>query len=302
VLQAAIVQDVFTRIADFLGTSRGLVVEKVVKVVVIWAVAWLAYQVVRRIARRIIAAVDDGDDSTMTAAEKRGHTIAQLVRSVGRVVIVLLALFVTVGLFVDTAPLLAAGGILGLAISFGSQSLVKDLIAGFFILLENQFGVGDVIEVSGKSGTVERMTLRMVQLRDLRGVVHIIPNGQITTVSNQTRSWSRAVVEVEIGYDTDLDTALGIFRDELAKFRQDPAWQARFEGESSVLGVEELGEHGVVVRVLLRTLAGAQWDAAREFRRRIKNRLQAEGIGIAFPQRVVHVRQAPGGAAPGGPA
>lgn len=291
-LQAAIVQDVFSRIADFFGTSRGLVVEKFIKVAITWVMAWLAYQVVKRIARRIIASVDDGDDSTMTAAEKRGHTIAQLVRSVGRVLIGIVALLVTVGFFIDTGPLVAAGGILGLAISFGSQSLVKDLIAGFFILFENQFGVGDVIDVAGKSGTVERMTLRMVMLRDLRGVVHVVPNGQITTVSNQTRSWSRAVVEVEIGYDADLDRALGVFRDELARLRDDPAWHARFEGESSVMGVESLGENGVTVRILLRTVAHAQWETAREFRRRIKNRLDAEGITIPHPQRTVHVRQA----------
>lgn len=301
-LQQAIVQDVFTRIADFLGTSRGLVVEKVVKVAVIWGVAWLAYQVVRRVARRIIAAVDDGDTFTMTAAEKRGHTIAQLVRSAGRAVIVLLALFVTVGLFVSPAPLLAAGGIVGLAISFGSQSLVKDLIGGFFILFENQFGVGDVIEVAGKSGTVERMTLRIVMLRDLRGVVHVIPNGQITTVSNQTRSWSRAVVEIGIGYDADLDAALRIFDDELATFRHDPAWQTRFEGDSSVLGVEQLAEQGVMVRVLLRTIPGAQGEAAREFRRRMKNRLQVEGISLAYRQRLVPVRSVDGGVTPGGTA
>ena len=289
-LQSGLVQDVFSRIADFFGTSRVLVVEKVVRVAVVWVVAWLAYQLVKRVARRIIKAVDDGDDSTMTAAEKRGHTVAQLVRSVGRALVLVIAILITIGQFLPIGPILAAGGIFGLAISFGAQSLVKDVIAGFFILMENQFAVGDVIEAAGKSGTVERMTLRVAVLRDVRGVLHVIPNGQITTVSNLTRSWSRAVVEVGVGYATDVDRAIDVFKDELSRFRADPVWTSRFAGDSEVLGVEDLGEHSVVIRSLLRTVPGAQWEVAREFRRRIKNRLDAEGIEMPYPQRTVHVR------------
>jgi small conductance mechanosensitive channel len=289
-IESTDVRDAVSRIAEFFGTSRGLVIDKFIKMVVIWVVAWLAYQLVKRIAKRIIASVDDGDDATMTSAEKRGHTVAQLVRSVGRVMILALAALLTLGQFVPIGPILAAGGIFGLAVSFGAQSLVKDIIAGFFVLAENQFAVGDVIEAAGKSGTVERMTLRMVMLRDLRGVLHVVPNGQITTVSNLTRTWSRAVVDVGIHYDTDLDRALAVLRDELTRFQADPAWTARFEGESAVLGTEALGEHGVVLRTLLRTAPGAQWDVAREFRRRLKNRLDVERIEIPYPQRTVHVR------------
>ena len=289
-LQSGLVQDVFSRIAEFFGTSRVLVVEKVIRVAVVWVVAWLAYQLVKRVARRIIKAVDDGDDSTMTAAEKRGHTVAQLVRSVGRAVVLVIAVLLTIGQFLPIGPILAAGGIFGLAISFGAQSLVKDVIAGFFILMENQFAVGDVIEAAGKSGTVERMTLRVAVLRDIRGVLHVIPNGQISTVSNLTRSWSRAVIEIGVGYATDVDRAIDVFKDELSRFRAEPVWTSRFAGDSEVLGVEDLGEHSVVIRTLLRTVPGAQWDVAREFRRRIKNRLDAEGIEMPYPQRTVHVR------------
>ena len=129
-------------------------------------------------------------------------------------------------IFFDIGPLLAGAGIIGLAISFGAQSLVKDIISGFFILVENQFAVGDVIETAGKSGTVERMTLRVVMLRDLRGVLHIIPNGQMTVVSNQTRGWARAVVEVGVAYEVDVDRALAVFRDEAAAFGKDPGLAA----------------------------------------------------------------------------
>jgi small-conductance mechanosensitive channel len=279
VLELAVISDIFSRVAAFFGTSRGAVVEKLVNVGGIWLAAWLAYQLVRRIARRIVSHVDDHDGATLTAAEKRGHTLAAVVRSVGRVVILVLAVLLTAAQFLPIGPLLAAGGILGLAVSFGSQSLVKDVLAGFFILLENQFALGDVIEAAGKSGTVEHMTLRVVMLRDVRGVLHVVPNGQITTVSNLTRSWSRAIVEVGVAYAADLDRALEVFRDEVGQLRQDPEWRLRFEGASEV-GVEDLGQHAVMVRTMLRTAPGAQWEVAREFRRRIKNRLDAEGIPI----------------------
>ena len=289
-LQTTLVKDVFTSVAEFFGTRREVVIERLITVAMILAAAWLAYWVVQRVARRIIKAVDDGDDSTMTAAEKRGHTVAQLIKSVGRIVILVIAFILIVGQFISIGPLLAAGGILGLAVSFGAQSLVKDVIAGFFILVENQFAVGDVIEAGGKSGTVERMTLRVAMLRDMRGVLHVIPNGQIATVSNLTRSWSRAVIDVGIGYGTDLDRAVGVFKEELAAFRGESTWASRFAGDSEVQGVEQLGEHGVIIRTLIRTAPGAQWDVAREFRRRIKNRLDAEDIEMPFPQRTVHVR------------
>lgn len=285
-LQPAAVRDVFTNIAEFFGTSRGAVVHRIIVVVVIWLAAWAAYQLVRRVARRIIASADDGDEATMTQAERRAHTVAQIVRSVGRVLVLIIAGLITVGQFLPIGPLLAAGGILGLAVSFGAQSLVKDLIAGFFILFENQFGIGDVIEAGGKSGTVERMTMRVTMLRDLGGVLHVVPNGQITTVSNLTRSWSRAVVEVSVGYGTDLDQALTVLRDELGAFQRDTAWDSRLEGVSEVLGVEQLADHGVVIRTILRTAPGAQWEVAREFRRRVKNRFDAEKIEIHYPARL----------------
>jgi len=286
VFESAVVSDIFSRIAEFFGTDRGTVLKGLIYILCIWAGAWLAYQVVKRIARRIIHVVDHRIDSTMSAAAKRGHTIAEIVRSIGRIVILVGAVLLTAGaLQVPIAPLLTFAGILGLAVSFGAQSLVKDLIAGFFFLFENQFAIGDEIEAGGKSGTVEHMSLRVVMLRDIRGVLHVIPNGQITTVSNLTRSWSRAVVEVIVDYAADLDYAIAVLRDELDRLRKDAAWRDRFQGDSEVTGVEELGPQGALIRTLLRTTPGAQWDVAREFRRRLKNRLDAEGVAISSPLR-----------------
>lgn len=279
-------------LAKFFDVEAAVLLRKVVSVALIWLCAWVASRIIRLMARRILVVVDDGDDSTMTLREKRGQTIAQLLRSVGRVVIIVIALLLTLNTFIEITPLLAGAGILGLAVSFGAQSLVKDIIAGFFTLLENQFAVGDIIEVGGKSGVVERMTLRVVQLRDVEGVLHTIPNGQIAVVSNKTRGWSRAVVEVGVGYSTDLDRALQVFRDEAARLSTDEKWKHRFDGATEVTGIESLGDNAVVIRTLLRTVPGSQWEVAREFRRRIKIRLDLEGIEIPFPSHTVHVHLA----------
>lgn len=282
------------RIFDRGGMNIDAILEIGGKLVVIWLVAGAGWLVVQAVARRIIATVDDGDDSTLTAAEKRGHTLAHLLKGVGRVVILGAAALLSVHQFVDITPLLAGFGLLGLAVSFGAQSLVKDVIGGFFLLVENQFALGDVIEAAGKGGVVERMTLRVVHLRDLDGSLHIIPNGQIAVVTNKTRGWSRAVIELGIGYETDLDRALLVFGDEARKLAADPAWAPRLDGPPEVSGVIALGDSSIVVRTMLRTKPGQHWDVAREFRRRIKLRLDAEGIDIPFPQQVIHYRYPPG--------
>ena len=292
-VHALLAPEFIERLARLFQVDVEFISRKLLSVAVVWVLAWLGMQLVKLIARRIIAAVDDGDDSTMSLAEKRGHTVAQLLRSVGRVMLFVLALLLTLNQFMDIAPLLAGAGILGLAFSFGAQSLVKDVITGFFLLVDNSIAVGDVVEVAGKSGSVERVNLRVVHLRGLDGSVHIIPNGQINVVSNMTRGWSRAVVDVGVAYETDIDHALEIIRDEVSRMAADPQWTSRLDGTPEVQGVQALGDHGVTLRVLLRTLPGRQWEVGREFRRRIKDRFDREKIEIPFPQQTIHVK-APG--------
>jgi moderate conductance mechanosensitive channel len=289
--------EVLRRLAAILRIDGEELVRSGVRVLGIWFLAWLAYRVVRLAARRIEVAVDDGDDSVTTLRERRGQTISQLLRSVGRVVVFAVALLLTFNVFIDIGPILAGAGILGLAVSFGAQSLVKDVISGFFILFENQFAIGDVIEVAGKSGVVEKMTLRVVVLRDGEGVMHVVPNSEIKVVSNKTRGWSRAVVDVGVPYDENVDRALEVLRDEAAQFSTDKAWGSQLDGPVEVLGVESLSDSAVVLRTMSRTQPGSQWTVAREFRRRIKNRFDKETLDIPYPQRRVHVR-VEGGAAP----
>lgn len=291
-LELALQQSVggfLTRLAEILEINGETLVRNGARVVGIWLLAWLAYRVVRLAAARIEAAVDDGDDSVTTLRERRGRTISQLLRSVGRIVVVVIALLLTFNVFIDIGPILAGAGILGLAVSFGAQSLVKDVISGFFILFENQFAIGDVVEAGGKSGVVEKMTLRVVVLRDLQGAMHVIPNSEIKVVSNMTRGWSRAVVDIGVGHGQDVDRALAVVRDEAARFTADPDWSPQLDGPVEVPGIEALSESGFVVRTLIKTQPGSQWNAAREYRRRLKQRFDREQIEIPSPQRRVHV-------------
>src|SRR5215217_3477094 len=283
------IADITDRLVEILRLEREGILRGVFRVIGIWVLAWFALRVVRLTASRIEKSVDDGDDSVTTLREKRGRTISQLLRSVGRVVIVTIAVLLTFNVFINIAPILAGAGILGLAVSFGAQSLVRDIISGFFILLENQFAVGDVIEAAGKSGVVEAMTMRVVVLRDLEGTMHVIPNGQITVVSNKTRGWARAVVDVAIPYTEDVDRILHVVGDEAAQFSTDPVWGLQLDGPVEVLGIEELRDNSVMIRSLLKTQPGSQWNVARQFRRRLKIRFDREAIETPFQQRRVNV-------------
>jgi moderate conductance mechanosensitive channel len=283
----------FTQIIDRIGTELRIngeaALRNALQVLGIWLLAWLSWHIVSLTARKIEKSVDDLDDSITTLREKRGHTIAQLLRNIGRVLVISIAVLLTFNVFINMGPVLAGAGILGLAVSFGAQSLVRDIISGFFILLENQFSVGDVIETAGKSGVVERMTMRIVMLRDLDGTMHVIPNGEMKVVSNHTRGWARAVVDIAVPYTVDIDRALAVVRDEAAQFSTDPTWGLQLDGPVEVLGVESMTDNSLVMRTLLRTQPGSQWNVAREFRRRLINRFAKESIESPFQQRRVHV-------------
>lgn len=265
---------------------------KLISAVVILAAAWGALRLLRMLTGRIVQATGEGDAGRMSETEQRGRTIAGLLHSVGRVVIALTAVLMVLNLFISIAPLIAGLGVIGLAVSFGAQGLVKDVIAGFFVLFENQFRIGDVVRIGGVEGTVEQMTLRATTLRDGHGVVHFVPNGLIGVVSNVTRHWSRAVVDVGVAYKEDLDRVLAVLRQAVAEFAADPAWRAVVMDEPTVAGVQRLSDSGVEIRLWVTVSPGRHGEVERELRRRIKNRFDAEGISLAVPHRVVHA--APG--------
>lgn len=250
-------------------------------------VAVIAHYALKGILRSIERASEK--DGIVTAQEQRTRTLLSLLRSVGHVVIWVMTLFMVLGaLGLQLGPLLAGAGVVGLAVSFGAQSLVKDVISGLFILMENQFGVGDVVRLEGVSGAVETMTLRVVVLRDVHGVVHVVPNGEIKKVSNLTRGWARVVLDVAVAYKEDPDQVMAVMRDEGHRLYEDPQWRPLILEDVQVPGIESFGEHGVTIRILVKTLPLKQWDVARELRRRLKHRFDHEKIEIPFPSQTVY--------------
>lgn len=248
------------------------------------ALGCVALWILRLALRRVERSLGAGEPDTLSLHEQRTRTLLGLLRSVGVVVVGLITAFMVLqAVGVNVAPLLAGAGVIGLAISFGAQSLVKDILSGFFILIENQFGVGDVIRVSGVSGRVERMTLRVVVLRDVEGIVHVIPNGEIHVVSNLTRSFSRAVMEIGVAYGEDADRVMEVMRDVGRGLYEDAEWRPLLTEEITVPGIESFGDSSVNIRIVATTVPLKQWEVARELRRRLKRRFDEEGISIPFP-------------------
>lgn len=237
--------------------------------------AWL---VIRLIARRIEKWGDDRGDGLHTAREQRAKTAAKLVRSLGHAVLTVVGiLMVLQQLDFNISPLLASAGVVGLAVSFGSQSLVRDYVTGFFLQLEHQFALGDVIRIGAVEGTVENITLRLVYLRDGTGALHIIPNGTITQVTNLTRAWGRVAVDSEVGW-RDADRALGAVQKAADALGADPAWADALLDPPRVTGMEKLGPGTVTLRTVARVDPYRRDDVARDLRRRIKEALDAAGV------------------------
>jgi small conductance mechanosensitive channel len=261
-----------------------VLVPELISTAVILLVAIVAYRVVKLLIKRMVEReFDDEDPVGRRLRLQRAHTLASLLGSVALVVIATVTGLTLLDNFLDIGPLLASVGVLGLAVSFGAQSLVKDVITGTFMLLESQFGVGDIVRISDVSGQVERMTLRTTTLRDLHGVVHIVPNGEITRVSNLTKSWSKAVLDIGVAYRESVDRVIELLHDIVEEFHHDDEWSGRVLEAPEVLGVQELADSAVIIRVSIKTLPQEQFGVSRELRRRIKNRFDEEGVEIPFP-------------------
>jgi small conductance mechanosensitive channel len=233
----------------------------------------------KAISRRI-QALDDVEDSEL---DRRTKTIFRVIHSTGVVVIVgtaIMMILTEVG--VAITPVLASVGFVGLAFGLGAQTLVKDMIAGLFILIEDQYTVGDVAEIGGITGTVEHMTLRATELRDLYGTVHIIPNGEIRIVANKSRDWSRAIVDVNVSYEEDVDTAVQTLQEIGEAMAQDETMAPLLQEPATVTGVEGLEDWAIRLRIMVKTLPNAQWEVQRYLRRQIRLTFTERGLALAF--------------------
>lgn len=207
-------------------------------------------------------------------------------------VVSIVSLFLILGeLEINLAPLIASAGIAGIALGFGAQSVVKDFLSGIFIILEDHYGVGDIVDTGLATGKVEEVSLRTTRLRDQAGTLWIVPNGEIQRVGNTSQLWSNAVIDVEVSYKTDIDFAIQTIKSVLDEIWHEKNPDATVLEEPTVLGVEALGDSSVIIRAVVRTEPAEQWVMARVARKRIKQALDAAGIEIPFPQRTVWIRR-----------
>ena len=296
--------DTAADVSDFLVDN----VASILLIVVVAVIgSWLLKRVVKRsmdrLGKRALEMRVEQRPADMTPRErleadqrdlrlrKRTDTLGSVLVAVGRVFIWVVAAILVLGeLGLNLAPLIAGAGVVGVALGFGAQKVVGDFLSGMFMIAEDQFGVGDIVDLGEARGTVERITLRTTVLRDIYGTVWHVPNGEVQRVGNLSQEWSTALLDVGVGYDSDLDAACGVLLDTATELSHDPDWSNAFLDDPEVLGVEQLAADAVTIRVAVRTRPAEQFRVQRELNRRFKRALDEAGIEIPFPQRTVWVR------------
>ncbi len=287
---------------EFLARSADFLVAKPLSIALILAVAYIVNRLVRRAIRRFAERVSEATSShrsggrlraikertpsvllptgeVQVRSAARAQTIGLVLRSVASAFIYGIAVLLCFGeLGVELAPLIAGAGIVGVALGFGAQSLVKDFLSGIFMLIEDQYGVGDIVNVGEATGTVEAVTLRSTRLRDVNGVVWHVPNGEIRRVGNHSQQWARALLDITVAYGTDVRAAEDVIRRVADGMWHDEAWRPLLLEEPEVWGVERLAPEGIDIRLVIKTKPSEQFKVMRELRTRINEALDAEGI------------------------
>ena len=279
-----------------LGGAATVLLRVTLIIVAAWVLIAVLQRGIRTLRERIAGRMDDRESA------KRAETLGRVFRYLATVVVSLIAgMLVLAELGVSVAPILGAAGVVGLAVGFGAQSLVKDFFTGFFILLENQIRQGDVVKIGDHAGSVEVITLRYVQLRDYDGNVHYVPNGHISTVINMTRGFSNAVMDIGVAYRENVDEVMDVMRGVAAEMRADPDFQPKIMADLEMAGVDSWADSAVVIRCRFRTLPLEQWGVKREYLRRLKAAFDAHGIEIPYPHMTVYAGQDREGKAPAFP-
>ncbi len=296
---------------ELLATASEWVLDRPIRIILIVVLAWVASKFLQRAVSRFVKTVaatptdvrlqslrDRGpgkiliQENESKRADARAETIGLVLRSVVVAVVWSVAGLMILGqLDIDLAPLIAGAGIGGLALGFGAQSIVKDFLSGLFMLIEDQYGVGDVIDIGVATGTVEEVSLRSTTIRDVYGTVWHVPNGEISRVGNYSQLWSRALIDVEVAYDVDLRFAQGVIQRVADELWEDPEWGGdELMERPEVWGIQNLGASGVAIRLVVKTEPSMQWSVERELRLRVKEALDEAGIEIPFPQQTVWFR------------
>lgn len=269
----------------------------VLHIIVILLLAWVLLLVSRKLIGLFRNFLKKSADSAED--ERRIETLARMFRYVATVLIALVAgMLVLSELGISIAPFLGAAGVVGIAVGFGAQSLVKDFFSGFFMLLENQIRVGDAVELAGKLGVVEALTLRNTVLRDNEGNVHYIPNGEITVVTNKSRGYAFALIDVGVAYRGDLDEVYAVIRATAAELRADAGMGAKILEDIEIQGVQDWADSAVIIRCRIKTVALEQWAVRRVFLERLKKAFDVHGIEIPYPHLTIYAGQDKHGKAP----
>jgi small-conductance mechanosensitive channel len=268
-----------------LGTLTSWTLNNGLRVVLIVVLAYLVMRLVTFATTRFERQMSGSDGPLAFEQAQRSRTLGAMIRNVASAVIIATAgVMVLDQLGINTTPLLASAGIVGLAVGFGAQTLVKDIIGGFFLILENQVRVGDVAKINGTGGLVEAITLRTVVLRDVRGSVHVFPCGSVNTLANLTREYAFAVVDVQVDYQHDTDEVITVLRAIGAEVQQDPALVSSIRAPLEILAIENLGDTAVTIRIRMKADPQRQWDVARALRRAVKKHFELRGIVIPTAQ------------------
>lgn len=260
---------------------------------VAWILIWLIHRLIRTFRMYVSARTASPD------RVRRFATLGRVFRYIASVIISLVAGMLVLSEFgISIAPILGAAGVVGVAVGFGTQSLIKDYFNGFFLLLEDQVHQGDVIEAGGKGGLVEEMTLRYIRLRDYEGNVHFIPNGLVTTLTNRSREYAQALIDIGVAYREDIDQTLEVMRRVGQEMRASGDFGPRILDDVEIVGVENWADSAVTLRCRIKVRPLEQWNVRREYLRRLKRAFDEAGIEIPYPHLTVYAGQAKDGTAP----
>jgi len=253
-----------------------------IRILFIILFTWFFLKLKKKVTQRFITFLLKKKDDV--EFQKRTHTLVTIIRyALTAVILSVASMMILKELGINIGPVLAAAGILGVALGFGAQSLVKDIIGGFFIILEDQIRVGDVVEIGGKSGLVEKIGLKTTVLRDLSGNVHFVPNGEIKVVTNMTKEYSRYVLDIGVAYKEDVDKVMEVIKEIDEELRNDSDFKDDIIAPIEVLGVDQFASSSVIIKARTTTMPLKQWRVGREFNRRIKKKFDELGIEIPFP-------------------
>lgn len=261
----------------------------VILLILLFVTLKILYMSIGKLNKILINRATKSESLDTQEASKRINTLLNILKGIGKILIWAIFLMIVLKKFnIDIGPILAGAGILGLAVGFGAQELVRDIISGFFILLENQLRAGDVAIINNTGGLVEKIELRTITLRDFSGVVHVIQNGKIDSLANMTKEWSAIVFDIGVAYKEDVDEVIKVMQEVGEKMVKDPEYKEKIKEPLEIFGLDKFDDSAIVIKARLKTNPGDQWALGREYRRRLKKAFDEKDIEIPFPHTTVY--------------